>query len=401
METVPARELARVAVAAAGLDRVRPFGSGSGAVRRTVEHLGYVQIDTISVVTRAHAHVLATRSPDFRERTLDRLLARRELFEYWAHAAAYLPMRDFRFALPRMRHLAAGGRHWANADPRTKREVLARIRAEGPLRARDFAAPAGHRGGWWSWKPAKAALERLFHEGALLVAGRDGFEKRFDLAERVLPPEVDLRVPTVEEQAAQRVEETRRSLGVFRPAQVTWLRRDPALRAAVRDALDAAVEDGRLRRVCPAGSPSATPWYADAARLEAGVRIARRARLLSPFDNLVIHRDRLAELFAFDYQLECYLPAPRRRHGYFTLPLLLGDRFVARADCRADRARGRLEIRNLVLEPDATPDPATLRPAFEELARREGCAAISVGRLGGVDGGQARALRSVLTGGVE
>ncbi|MEE4360053.1 MAG: crosslink repair DNA glycosylase YcaQ family protein, partial [Pseudomonadales bacterium] len=261
MERVRATTLARIAIAAAGLDRVRPFGRGRPATLAALEHIGYAQIDTISVVGRAHAHVLQVRNPDFHPGELDRLLEARSIFEYWAHAAAYLPMRDFRFALPRMRRLAAGGTHWAGSDARTKQAVLRRIRDEGPLGARDFEAPVGHRNGWWSWKPAKAALERLFHEGALMVVSRSGFEKRFDLTERVLPAGTDTREPDAAEQAAHLVASARRALGVFRPAHVTHLRRDPALRARVAEQLDADLAEGRLRQVRILDDAGRAPWY--------------------------------------------------------------------------------------------------------------------------------------------
>jgi uncharacterized protein YcaQ len=381
-DALPKYLMRRIAVAAAGVHRAAPFGRGRPGAARALEHLGYVQIDTISVIRRAHEHVLLERVPNLSPEHPNELVRRGEAFEYWTHAAAYLPMSDFRHALPRMHRLRAGGRHWANADPRIKRAVLERVRTEGPLRARDFEAPPGHRGGWWSWKPAKAALERLFHEGELMIVAREGFEKSFDLTERVLPAGVDTRMPDPEEHALHLIRRARDALGVFQPRHVTHLRREAGLRVDVARLLAERVEAGELR-TAGAGRDR---WYLDAAAVARPPRIPGRVRLLSPFDPLVIHRDRLAHLFAFDYQLECYLPRERRRHGYFSLPILAGSRFVGRADCTAERARGVFRIHHLALEPGA--DPESLAPgmaaAAAPLARQDGCDHLRIDRVSGL-----------------
>lgn len=382
--------LRRIAVAAAGLHRAAPFGRGRPGAARALQHLGHVQIDTISVVRRAHEHVLLERVPKLAPEHPDELVRRGEAFEYWAHAAAYLPMSAFRHALPRMHRLRAGGRHWAKADPRVKRAVLERVRAEGPLRARDFEAPPGHRGGWWSWKPAKAALERLFHEGELMVVAREGFEKTFDLTERVLPDGVDTRMPDPDEHALHLIRRARNALGVFQPRHVTHLRREEGLRTRVARLLEERVEAGELWT----SGRGRDRWYLDAAAAERPPRIPGRVRLLSPFDPLTLHRDRLDRLFGFDYQLECYLPAGRRRHGYFSLPILAGSRFVGRADCTAERARSRFRIHHLVLEPGV--DPQALAPgiaaAAAPLARQDGCDHLRIGRVSGLPAREGAAL---------
>lgn len=389
-EEVAPAILRRIAVAAAGLDRQAPFGRGHPGARRALAHLGYVQIDTISVVRRAHEHVLLSRVPGLGTDQPDALVRRREAFEYWAHAAAYLPIEDFRFALPRMARLRAGGQHWVGRDARVMAAVLERVRAEGPLRTRDFETPDGQRSGWWSWKPAKIALDRLFHEGELMVVHREGFEKTYDLTERALPAGIDTRMPTTEELATHLVARATASLGVFTARHVTHLRREPGLRPAVAGALEAAEAEGRLVRVRSAGRL----WHVDAQRLARAPRVTRLVRFLSPFDPMVIHRDRLEALFGFDYQLECYLPAAKRRHGYFSLPILHGAELIGRADCKADRTRGRFLIRNLALEPDADPDACAegLARAASRLAVQDGCDALRVERLSGLPAPGARAL---------
>ena len=201
-------QLRRIALDRQGLLRTDPFGRGKGAVRRAVENLGYVQIDTISVVARAHHHVLWSRVGNYHPAMLDRLVRERGIFEYWFHAAAWLPMRDYRFALPRMRQLN-GERNWfESSDPRLQREILRRIESEGALRARDFVDPEHRSDGWWEWKPAKQALEQLFMQGEIMVSRRDGFQKVYDLPERVLPDWIDTSLPSPDEYAAYLVDTT-------------------------------------------------------------------------------------------------------------------------------------------------------------------------------------------------
>lgn len=375
-ERVPIDRLRRVAVAAAGLHRSEGFGRGRGAGARVLEHLGYVQVDTISVVRRAHEHIVDVRAPGFDARHYNRLVQDGEAFEYWAHAAAYLPMRDFRYSLPRMEQMRAAPPFSQRADAKTRQFVLDRIRAEGPLRIRDFDEDSEVIwGGWGRYKQSKFALEQLWHQGSLLIVGRDGFEKTYDLAERALPDSVDLRTPTTEEMAAHLVERARRMLGVFTAAHVTWLRRDAVLRKTVTQHLEDAVANGALLEVALPGDGPATRWFADAAAVADPPRVSRRARMLSPFDPLVLHRDRGERLFDFAYQLECYVPAEKRRHGYFVLPILHGSEFIGRADCKADRARKRFEVRRLFVESDASVD--VLAPALDaaarDLAARDDC----------------------------
>jgi uncharacterized protein YcaQ len=395
-QRVPRERLARIAVAAAGLHRRAPFGRGRPGARRALEHLGYAQIDTISVVRRAHEHVLRSRAPAVGPDHLNDLLRRREAFEYWAHAAAYLPMRDWRHCLPRMRRLQAGDRFWFERDPRTMDRVRDRIRAEGPLGTSDFEGAVTLRvPGWAGWKPAKAALERLFHEGELMVVARTGFEKIYDLTERVLPVDVDTRCPTIDEHAAHLVDRARSTLGVFAPKHVTHLRREPGLREAVRARLDALEAEGAVRRVAVAAGG---PWYADAAALDDPPRVTGDLRALSPFDPLVIHRDRLTQLFGFDYQLECYVPEAKRRWGYFALPLLDGARFLGRADCRADRARGVFTVRHLSLDDAADLDAllARLPDALAPLMAADDCHRVRLERASGVPRSALPALRRAL-----
>ncbi|MEM9743098.1 MAG: crosslink repair DNA glycosylase YcaQ family protein [Pseudomonadota bacterium] len=349
--TVDIPRLRRLALKRQGLTVTAPFGRGKRATTRAINHLGYVQIDTISVVQRAHHHVLTSRNSDHREAYLDAAMAARDLFEYWFHAAAYLPMAHYRFALPRMLR-ARATRHpkRSRSEQRTERDVRARIAAEGPLAARDFDGSGGG-GGWWDWKPTKVALERMFYEGELMVAGRAGFQKRFDLPERVLPAGLDTRPPSPAEEAAHLIDQALRTMGYATVAEASYLRRSAPLRRAVEREL---CERSELGALIPLRFADGRALWVDAEGYE-GRRstLHAEAHVLSPFDNLVIQRRRLSDLFDFDYQLECYVPAARRQHGYYVLPILNGERFVARLDAKLDRKTRSLNCKRLSFEPAA------------------------------------------------
>ena len=194
---------ARWALHCQGLDRDWPFGRGRAGALRAIEHLGYVQVDTIGVVERAHHHVLWSRVPDYQPDVLNALLAERQVFEYWAHAAAYLPMRDFRFALPRMRRVRESRHPWFEVRADVLARLLRQVREEGPLSLRDVQKAArGKAGGWWDWGEEQRAMHRLFMQGDVMVCARVGMEKVFELTERFLPAEVDRREPDVQAYAA-------------------------------------------------------------------------------------------------------------------------------------------------------------------------------------------------------
>jgi len=353
------RDARKLALSAQQLPR-STFARGLAGTREAIQYLGYVQIDTISVVERAHHHTLWNRVPHYRRHYLDRLVRERTIFEYWSHAAAYLSMHDYRFCLPRMRAIAAGQRHWYRKNQKLMDDVLARIRAEGPLQAGDFEAHKGHAGGMWDWGPVKQAIESLFMEGELLVTRRDNFAKVFDLAERVLPAGIDTSVPTAGEYAHYLIDGYLRAHGIGRETEFGYLRR--GVRAAVKDALAERVENGAVLPMVIRGSRERYYASADFERILER-RLARgTVRILSPFDNLVIQRKRIRDLFGFDYQVECYVPEPHRKFGYFCLPVLWQGKLVARMDCKAERKSGFFTVRALVLEPHVR--------RFDEFAQR-------------------------------
>ncbi len=372
----------RHALSALGLLQRQPFGRGLSGAARAFGHLGYVQIDSISVVERAHHHVLHSRVPGFEPMMIDRLLQRGEIFEYWSHAAAFLPMADFRFSLPYKDAIKRGQVHWnRNPDIRLMNELLARIRTDGPLKSRDLDNPTSRREGWWDWKPAKKALEQLYMQGDLMVSDREGFQKTYDLAERVLPGGVDCSMPGLEAQAEYLLAQQLRSHAFVTLKGVTYLRKGAPLRAAVNALVDEKLAAGELERVRIDGDV----FLCEAGLLQRPMpRAADRLTILSPFDHGVIQRERLDALFGFQYQLECYLPAARRRFGYFSLPLLYRDQFVGRMDCKVHRNAGRLEIRTLHFEPHGYDDEALLAALCESLETFmafQGCDTVTIGRV--------------------
>ena len=305
-----------------GLLRDNEFGRGKNATNNAIQRLSYVQIDTISVINRAHQHVLYNRVGNYNPTHLEMLVQERKVFEYWSHAAAFLPFRDFRYSLPVMK----GFRETRPRDDKLASEVMARIRAEGPLQSRDFEDTSGRkRGGWWDRKPAKQVLEHMFFSGELMVTRREGFQKVFDLTENVVPSTIDVSEPTIEEWTRFIVLGMVKALGIATEFDIGYAKTiiRTLSKIAIKDPLKLAitelVAEGQLMEV---NVQDRTYYTTEQLLGLLPVRTTRQSvRLLSPFDNLVINRKRTLELFDFDYLLECYVPAAKRQYGYFSLPL--------------------------------------------------------------------------------
>ena len=343
----------RLAIHAQGLDGRWKLPKGKEGAAQAVERLGYVQIDTIAVVQRAHHHTLWARCPDYTPAMLGELQAAdRRVFEYWANAASYVPTADYRYYVPRMRAAATRHSAWYLSDEgrKLRDHVRDRIRAEGPLGSADFKAPEGRkRGSWWDWKPAKQALEWLFDMGELMVTERRHFHRIYDLTERVLPPCVDATPPPPDEVARFIVRRVLGTWGVVPGGGIRWGGHRHAGLAEARAELVAA---GEVTPVRVRGIDE--DWFALTEALETAPRRATatpRLHVLSPFDSMVMRRRHLAALFGFHCKLECYTPAPKRRWGYFCLPILWGEQFVGRLDPKAERKARRLIVRSLHFEP--------------------------------------------------
>ncbi len=377
------RRLRRLALGAQGLLQAQPFGRGLSGARTAIEHIGYVQLDTISVVERAHHHVVHSRVPGYQATMADRLLQRGEIFEYWSHAAAFLPMRDFRYSLPYKHAIKSGQTHWfKNPDHTLMNELLQRVRVDGPLRARDVESGRPAQGGWWNWKPAKKALEQLYMQGDLMVCDRQGFQKTYDLTERVLPAAVDTRVPSAAEMAEHLLDQQLRCHGVVSLKGLTYQRRQSNLRRAMKTLLDQRLSDGLMQTL---RLKSGDVFNIESGALERPLtRVNKRLRILSPFDNSVIQRERLSSLFDYDYQIECYVPSHKRQYGYFCLPLLYGDAFVGRMDCKAHRKERCLEIKALHFEVHSGDSDALMAafvPAVEAFMAFQDCTRVRLTRV--------------------
>ena len=341
--------LRRLALATQGLLLAQPYGTGLAGARKAIKHIGYVQIDSISVVERAHHHVFHSRVPKFKPAMTNQMLLAGDIFEYWSHAAAFLPIADYRFSLSYKHAIKSGQTHWyKNPDKKLMGELLARIREDGPIRSRDVETNSTKRAGWWDWKPAKKALEQLYMEGELMVSDRKGFQKTYDLTERVLPAHVNSQMPSKEELAAHILEQQLRCHGFASLKGLTYLRRNTELRKAVKTLVNERLGQRTLEQIQVS---SGEVFILETDALERPLpQLRNRILILSPFDNSVIQRDRLKALFQYDYQLECYVPAAKRQYGYFSLPLLFRDKFIGRMDCKAHRKINLLEIKSLYLE---------------------------------------------------
>jgi len=341
--------LRRLALATQGLLLAQPYGTGLAGARKAIKHIGYVQIDSISVVERAHHHVFHSRVPKFKPAMTNQMLLAGDIFEYWSHAAAFLPIADYRFSLSYKHAIKSGQTHWyKNPDKKLMGELLARIREDGPIRSRDVETNSTKRAGWWDWKPAKKALEQLYMEGELMVSDRKGFQKTYDLTERVLPAHVNSQMPSKEELAAHILEQQLRCHGFASLKGLTYLRRNTELRKAVKTLVNERLGQRTLEQIQVS---SGEVFILETDALERPLpQLRNRILILSPFDNSVIQRDRLKALFQYDYQLECYVPAAKRQYGYFSLPLLFRDKFIGRMDCKAHRKINLLEIKSLHLE---------------------------------------------------
>lgn len=359
--------LKALALSHQGLQKNDIFGEGLSGTLNAIEHLGYVQIDTISVVERAHHHVLWNRVPGYQLDHLNQLVQQQQIFEHWAHAASYLPMRDYRYAIPLMNAIRKGESRYFRADQRLMNEILARVRAEGKIQLRQMEKQTWEgSAGWWNAGPSRKALEQLFMQGDLMICERNGMEKVYDLTERCLPPGIDLSTPTLHEYADYLLKMNIRAHGVFTWKQLLHLK-GKELRHVMRTVLDDYIDAGLVKVLQLENGQTV---YAASAILQHQPIIQPELKILSPFDNLVIHRERLDCLFDFNYRIECYVPAAKRQYGYFCLPLLYADRFVGRMDCKVHRREKRLEVIALHLEDPNMQDREAFINALElELQR--------------------------------
>jgi len=368
--TLRRAEARRIALAAQGFARPRPDSPGTRQITTALTRMRVLQIDSVNVFARSHYMPLFSRLGAYDTALLDRLLFERRprWVETWAHVASFVPSDDWGLLQFRRDDMRAkhGDDDWARAHGDLLRWLRDELASRGPLRPAEIEhdARSGPRGPWWGWDDVKLGLERLWLFGDVAIAGRRGFERRYALAADVIPAHV-LDTPVDRADAVRElIRRAAAAYGVATAGDLAdyWRVRD---RRAVRGAIDDLVSTGELEPVHVEGWTSAgrplTAWlHRDAAR----PRRVDTTAILTPFDPMVWFRDRAERLFDFSYRIEIYTPAPQRRFGYYSLPVLVGDDVVGRVDLKADRAAGALRVQSAWWEPGA-PSGAAERLAHE------------------------------------
>ncbi|WP_398480244.1 winged helix-turn-helix domain-containing protein [Tardiphaga sp.] len=333
----------RVWLRAQRLDERAPFGEGADAVARAVQHLGYVQIDTINVIERSHHHILFARIPNYKRSDLKQAQSiDKSVFEYWTHALAYVPAADLRFFVPDMKYYRANGHDWcATVTPADKRKVM-RLAKSGPLSIRDIdddvLREKDHE--WASRKPSKRALQLAFFEGHLTVSERTGMLKTYDLLLRHFDLKSLPKAATGNECFAYLLDRALRSQGIVSLDSICHL--DAPSKAGVRKIIEARMKRRELMPVALEGAGKQEHW-ATPDSIEASETAPHGlVHLLSPFDPLIIQRKRAHLVFGHDHRFEAYVPKDKRKLGYFALPVLVDDKIVAAIDLKTDRQNKKL-----------------------------------------------------------
>jgi uncharacterized protein YcaQ len=388
-----AAEARRAALAALGLAERKPVRADIRHVRATAARLGAIQIDSVNVLARAHYLPTFSRYGPYPTAALDDLAqTRRELFEYWGHAACFLPMD----AYPLMRWRMANQReNWASLS-RRQRDFIESVHREvterGPLAASELSRGGKSTGPWWGWSNGKEALELLLSQGRVAIAGRRNFERVYDIPERVIPatvrqpshpPAADAKKALLVRAARAMGVGTAKDIAQYFHIDAWWDRMSPDGRrapASTQVLFDELLEDGRLQRVTVEGWKQ--PAYA-VPELRVPRTVDVRA-IVSPFDPLMWERKWTKAVFDFDYQIEIYVPAPKRIYGYYVLPFVMGDRFAARVDLKADRKTSTLIVHAAYLEPGRSPRETARALATElrSLASWLSLTSFAIGRKG-------------------
>jgi uncharacterized protein YcaQ len=375
MDTLTRPQARRIILHAAGLSRPAPFGKGREAVYKLIEHLGYIQVDTNYTVERAHHHAIFSRVPDYKPEWLEELQADGRIFEFFTSDSGFQPMREFRFSLPVKQSFAMGRKPLTQAETNLMTRVLDRVAREGPLMVKDFENDRMEASsGWWDWRPSKVALERLFLDGSLMTTRTSDFQKLYDVPKNLIPGDIDMTIPTPEEFARHTILRVLRSLGVAYVKEMSWRARF-VKGHVIREEIRKLVDEGEVCMVKIEGLRTTAPLYMLPAYGSRKIELSDDAYILSPFDTLNVFRHRLRDFFDFDYQIECFVPEPKRKYGYFSLPVLIGDTFVARMDSKADRKQKTLIIHNLHFEPVklTKPDFPKFIAALHRFARFNHC----------------------------
>ena len=389
-ETLSSAQARRIALAAQGFSRARPASVSARHIHRVMDRLGVLQIDSVNVFARSHYMPLFSRLGAYDPALFDRVFHSRttHYVEYMAHEATFIPIEDWplwRFRMDHFRARWAAADSWMSLNTRTLRWVQDELRARGPLRPADLREDAPReRGTWWDWDDVKLALEHLWRTGDVAISGRKGFERSYALAEQVIPDAILSRHVPRDDAIRELTRRAARSSGVATQSDLADYHRIRD-RAAVSQSIADLVDTGELLPVSVrgwdrGGRPLPSWRHRDAVlprRIDASA-------LLTPFDPVVWFRDRALRAFELDYRIEIYVPADKRRYGYYSLPVLVGDRIVARVDLKADRATSTLQVQSAWWEPQSRPDADAERIAAELAlaAEWQGLAHVSVSRWG-------------------
>jgi uncharacterized protein YcaQ len=337
-------EARRIWLHAQRLDTAVPFGDGPLAVAAAVEHLGYVQIDTINVIERCHHHILYSRIPDYRRADLRQAQSiDRSVFEYWTHALSYVPAKDFRFFLPAMKlHKREGHRWFSSVSPADTRKVMRLLRRDGALTIRDIEddvlTQKEHL--WASRKPSKRALQLAFYSGEVTIAERTGMLKTYELMTRHFGWDKLPKPASATEVSAYLLDRALRAQGIVSLDSICHL--DAPSKAAIRRLIDARVRRKELVPIALEDAGKQEYWAAPATLEPAGEGDPGLVHILSPFDPLIIQRKRTELFFGYGHRFEAYVPKEKRLFGYFALPVLVGDDIVAAIDLKTDRKNKKL-----------------------------------------------------------
>ncbi|RXZ31120.1 winged helix-turn-helix domain-containing protein [Oxalobacteraceae bacterium CAVE-383] len=341
--TLTQSQARRIWLRAQRLDTDAPFGSGAEATRAAVEHLGYVQIDTINVIERCHHHILWTRIPDYRRRHLQQAQSvDKSVFEYWTHALSYVPTADLKYFIADMKaHAKSGRSRFHAATPAEVNKVIARIREDGALSIRDIDDDelVDKTHAWGSRKPSKRALQFAFYAGKLVVSERAGMLKTYELADRHFQWEKAPRPASQSQITDYLIDRALKSQGLVSLDSICHL--NAPRKPLVLRAIESRVRRGTLLPAALAHGTKAQHWIAPAA-LDDIPDAVQGVHILSPFDPLIIQRKRLHAFFDYQHVFEAYVPKEKRRFGYFGLPVLVDGEIAAVLDLKADRERGKL-----------------------------------------------------------
>jgi uncharacterized protein YcaQ len=334
----------RIWLRAQRLDTPAPFGDGPAATAAAVDHLGYVQIDTISVIERCHHHILYTRIPSYRRADLQQAQSiDKSVFEYWTHALSYVPSKDVRYFVPAMRRHQREGHKWFDSvSPADKRKVLKMIRNGGALTIRDIdddvLVDKQHL--WGSRKPSKRALQLLFYTGVLTISARDGMLKTYELMDRHFGWDTAPKPASAAESLNYPIDRALRAQGIVSLDSICHL--VPSSKPAIRAVIDARARRGELVPVALEDAGKVAHWARPETLEGVGDSESELVHILSPFDPLIIQRKRAHLFFDYEHRFEAYVPKEKRVFGYFALPVLVGDRIVAALDLKTDRKAQKL-----------------------------------------------------------